>query len=340
MKNSAAFLLFCALLGTLHMSGGYCSPPATAPAQENLFAPTARTVVFPDTVVGQFIISRSVREKNGLEVMHSRALPARGRVMVDIYSSTKLCVARAAIDRPELLDQLPITGIDNIELRFASMNASEDGLLDRALTHLARLKSLKGLYISRSDAGDSGLSALGGLTELRILEGGFCSIHGEFLKNWNALKKLRNLRLSGNELHEASLANLKQLTGLRQLSLARCRLSAEGLRQVAACTQIYELDISQNPRIGDSELTLIAPLKKLLFLDLEGTNVTAAGIRKLQGLGLMELVLPRENYSPSEMETFRRMFPGTNVKAARRATKEKAAETEDMKTILAPTSRN
>lgn len=311
----------------------------STPPDEALNCPRPRVVIFPDTVVGQFIIFRTIVD-GGVEKLDSKPYPAKGKVAIPANTFTKLEVAPVAIAHPELLDKLPADGIDSISMRYSSMEEGEDSVLDRALAHIGHIKSLKKIYFSRSDVSDVGLSKLDGLSDLRLLEAGMTAIHGEFLKSLTGLKKLRNLRLGGNEIIEKNLACLKEFPVLKQLSLARCRLTLQGLSHVSHCPLIYELDISQNPRIGDNEMTYLLPLKKLIVLDLEGTNVSLSGLATLKALPLIQLSLPRSKYSEDDMKRLREYFPHAKLELAKHDMKTKAAETEDMNIILGPVTRD
>ena len=110
------------------------------------------------------------------------------------------------------------------------------------------------------DLDDDDLKLLRNATGLRKLELKFCSLTEAGLKNLAGLNHLETLNLDCS-LHDHANLGLACLKGL---------------------TQLQELNISDNYGVTDVELEHLKGLTQLRKLDLCGTQVTDAGVAKLQ----------------------------------------------------------
>jgi Leucine Rich repeat len=123
--------------------------------------------------------------------------------------------------------------------------------------HLKRLTNLEALRLERTQLTDAGLATLNGLPCLRFLDLCDTRITDSGLANLNRSLDLDDmLNLEGTGITDAGLAFLKERP-LGRLVLARTRVTDDGLNELAGQTQLKELNVRD-------------------------TQVTAAGIAKLQ----------------------------------------------------------
>ncbi len=86
---------------------------------------------------------------------------------------------------------------------------------------------------------------------------------------------LEALDLSGTLLTDALLAPLTTL-GLRSLGLARTHVTATGLAQLVAARQLSSLLLNETA-LDDHAVAPLSALRRLNYLDVRGTKVSAAG---------------------------------------------------------------
>jgi hypothetical protein len=108
------------------------------------------------------------------------------------------------------------------------------------------------------------------------------------------LRKLDRLDIEdmeeGNGPSCASLEGLPPLPSLQQVCLNGPGIPGKALERLAACTNIRYLNLAGARRIRDDDLKALARLPHLESLDLEGTSVTAAGLRFLATLPSLDRI--------------------------------------------------
>jgi hypothetical protein len=140
--------------------------------------------------------------------------------------------------------------------------------------------SLAGCAIT--DLGLQHLKELGGTSSLDLSN---TKIEGRELRRLSSLAWLTTLNLSGCPFDDADLLGLQPLfSGTARgtdLRLAGTPLSDDDLAQFGGFTILQHLDISRT-KVTDRGLPHLYTLKRLLRIDLRGTEVTAEGVRQLK----------------------------------------------------------
>jgi hypothetical protein len=289
---------------------------ATLPGTSN--KSEVRTLKFPDDKsVGALIL---VKPKHAdAEAISSyswgdrQVAGAKGLLHVTVPPNTLLMLDanKTIFMKPQLLEQLPASGIDMLRLSAISLDDSEDGLCDQALAHINGMKGLQALAVDRSEATDLGLSKIKDLPRLRCISTFLSGINGECFKAFSKLPNLQELSVPWCKLNLKTLAYLPQFPNLQILDLARVDLDEGAAIEIGKCLKLKDLSLRGDHRFDDKCLRHLATLKKLKYLDLGDTKVTLAGLKSISDCKLKELIL---DYTLRRQEKeIRATFPGCTV---------------------------
>lgn len=223
--------------------------------------------------------------------------------------------AEAGLAEREVMEELGKLGItvesgqalpepDGVHLSMtdAHIKLRTDQLSKRVIEAIARLTSLKAMYMVGPEVTDASLERVKslkqiralGLVETKVTDAGlkhvnaFIRLHtlllakndisGEGLKHLSALKHLRALSLFGTPVGDSGLGNIMRLTSLRKLSLRYTKVTDAGLEHLRELPRLRKLNLS-GTGITDAGLTHIVRMADLEWLELTGTRVTDAGVR-------------------------------------------------------------
>lgn len=170
-------------------------------------------------------------------------------------------------------------------------------ITDVALPYLAELTALRSLDISFTMLGDVGLESLPALAELEELKLGGNRISGINLNFLKLLPKLKKLSFHGIQRRNAAacwsplitdldLDAISLLSGLEELDLG-IGISL-GMGGEPAAPGGGNCRVAGGIQVSDLGLAKLSRLKKLRRLDVSGAQLTAAGLKVLQGLPQLE----------------------------------------------------
>ncbi len=129
------------------------------------------------------------------------------------------------------------------------------------------------------------LGPLAGLKKLRVLRTEYlleCRGKGsEVLAEFPALEVLS---LSKSDLDNDGLERLAKAKNLKELNIHRTRVTDEGLQHLSKLRKLQRLTVSQNRDVTDETIPIFFKMKKLTWLDLRGTFVTAKGAKELRAV--------------------------------------------------------
>ncbi len=271
----------------------------------------ARVINFPtDRSLGLIVLLP------GKSVNRARAeqLAARGKIYVpEGYISLFDAEQRFFAD-PKIIKTFSPDAFDSIKMSATAIDDSEEGQVDRALAQIGHLSGLYEVNLDKSDATDVGISKLGALPRLQRVTLFNTAIDGSCLKQLATVKTLENLRLSKTSLKHENLKYLSQMRGLRSLSLTHLRLNDSAVSNISGCTNMYWLDLSNNPDLTDNCLKYLVPLKKLSEVNLTQTKTTLRGLLQLKGsLALKKILCSEMPYTAADLAAFRKALPGVKL---------------------------
>ena len=238
---------------------------------------------------------------------------AKGTVTLTVPPKTFLGMEanRRVFENPELLNQVSPEGIDALKLSFISLADSEDQLFDNAVEHVNHLTGLKMLAVDRSEATDTGLSKLKGLSKLHTICCFLSSVNGSCFKDLAKLPALCELSVAWCKIDLKNLDYLPSFPKLRVLDISKIHMNEASSIPIGKCSELIDLNVSGNHNFDDKCLRHLTGLKKLQYLDIGDTPVTISGLEGLRGIKLKILKAP---YGLSkQLKELQKLFPGAAI---------------------------
>ncbi|HVC92215.1 MAG TPA: prolyl oligopeptidase family serine peptidase [Pirellulales bacterium] len=169
------------------------------------------------------------------------------------------------------------------DLPVAEVDFSNVSITDDALVHLAFVRNLRKLRLTKTAVTSLGLEKLRGLTSLESLDLAETQVTDDDLAIIANLPSLRVVDLSSTKITDAGLAHLTRPKNLESLAIASSQVGGDGLRRLAACRSLKRLDM-YGLRLKDCHLAHLRYCRKLEWLSLERTQVTDDGLVHLRSL--------------------------------------------------------
>jgi len=281
--------------------------PSAASSEYDYLTNTAwtapkRILNFPPNISLGNLLLFNERQVGDVRFPHTR-LNAEGKIIVPANKFVHLQASNAFFHNPKLIETFQPDAFDCIQLQLMSMDDSEDSLCDNALGHIKNLTGLKVLILDRSEVSDEALKQIKCLKNLEVISAFLTPIRGTCFKELRTLQKLRALDLSSVGLIEENLQYLTEYKSLQNLSLCRANISDKGVKLISGCSKITRLRLTNNPAITDLSVPYLRKMHSLQVLQLDGTNISFAGLQQLKGLKLQLIILPKRNYTQVQMKT-------------------------------------
>lgn len=178
-----------------------------------------------------------------------------------------------------------ITRFANLKaLRFNGKNG-QTGISDDGVRSLAACKSLKVLALDElTFVGTDGLAALTGLKDLQELYVGGTIVDDDSCRVIASFPNLRKLRLSRDQVSDAGLEILSDCSQLEELDLSEDSLISDaGMASVAKLKALKKLNLWR-VQISDAGVLMLAPLVNLDWLNLDNTKLSDAGLSALSDM--------------------------------------------------------
>ncbi len=302
---------FCLLL--LVILSWSCLPVSSKTHEVKTKQATKRTLHFPKAVALGVINLGSETMAFGASVQNHAVAGAMGDVTITVPAGQRVLFEanRRVFENPAYLDQISPVGIDGLKLGMISLADREDDMCDAALAHVAHFQGLTEINLDRSEATDAGVAKLKDVPSLVVISCFLSSIDGRCFKELSTLPALRVLLAPYCQLKAENLKYLGQFPKLQLLNLDWTKLDAAGAKHLSNCSRLEDLSLRGNFRFTDSCLLYIQPLKNLKRLDLRGTSVSIAGVRKLKGIGFNSLCLPAA--MQENLVEVKRIFPKVSI---------------------------
>jgi len=182
-------------------------------------------------------------------------------------------------------------------MKLERVNLRGTKITDTTLQLLATLPAIRAVDVGYAQITDSGLQHLGALSGLRELAFGGNKLTDGALGVLYRLRGLERLDVAGRQRTDSGLWSvgltdfgadpIATLSELRDLNLSGTQISARALEKLARLEALELLDLHGAKRVGDDAIPHLGALRRLRWLDLEGTSVTE------QGAGRLRAALPR-----------------------------------------------
>lgn len=217
-------------------------------------------VVLLSAILGVGVVDVVAQSPRGPEREPSRSVQANSRAAANSIDGS------VDEQQPTDTEKRALAAIEKVvggNFRVNKKGAAIEAFLgDHELTadlleHLAKIRSLRSLYLNRSKIADD---------ELRHL---------------TELANLRRLYLGETAVGDAGLEHLKGLTNLEYLHLGDTKVTGAGTEHLRGLTNLKILHLFHT-RVDDGGLADLQGLSKLQLVSLSPTTVTDEGVKKLQ----------------------------------------------------------
>jgi hypothetical protein len=170
-------------------------------------------------------------------------------------------------------------GLEEVSLQNS---VAADGTFD-ALRELKDLKVLKvGGSPNLMGMGFSKSVEKGAFKDLKELHAGNSQFVIYGVLQLGKLKGLEVLDVSYADMNDGLIDGFDDCINLKKLSMVRSKVTSEGLRKLLKMRKLEELNVSGCPAVNDSAVPYLRGHKELKRIDLDGTNFTPDGVKKLK----------------------------------------------------------
>jgi serine/threonine protein kinase len=163
-----------------------------------------------------------------------------------------------------------------------SLNVSSPGVVDDSVRHLSGMKQLSTLFLRNTGVTDAGLVHLNGLTNLADLYLEGSPVTGTGVEHLRGIDSLRMLILWGCPVNDAGLETIKSLTQLTLLDVRQSKVTDAGMPHLEALAERLEVLHLIETGITDAAVPHLSKLTKLRGLTLNGTQLTADGVKRVR----------------------------------------------------------
>ena len=171
------------------------------------------------------------------------------------------------------------------QLERLGFGGSNSKITDAGIKELAKLPKLKSLFIS-AKVSDAGLKDIAGFKNLSDVWLTFTPMTPKSLRELKRLGKLSSLMLGFRDMTDESLQRICDLQMVHVLSTAEAEVPEDAPfpqrpPRAKSEMEVATLSLADEP-LTDAGIQKLAGLKNLTNLNLERTNVTDAGVARLQ----------------------------------------------------------
>lgn len=232
-------------------------------------------------------------------------------------TSGSVYLPRLIEDRKNIVEHLDSSTIDGAfvrsffsdDLQIQQLNLTRAKIGDNDLVPLTSQKSLRKLRLQGTKITNNGLITLKFFDNLNSLNIDQTEVTDDGLKHLPALRKLQILSTSMMNVGDKGLAHLEPMN-LQELSFQKTPVTDKGLKALENMRTLSVVNLRESGNvksagikylqnlplreldleltgIDDAALTDIAKIRSLQILHIGGTKITTSGIRKLQGMPLL-----------------------------------------------------
>jgi hypothetical protein len=176
-------------------------------------------------------------------------------------------------------------------LRLSTYGATDERtrITDQQLREIGKLPLVEELSLHGMSIAEHGVRHLAGLRSLRVLNLSRTKISGAGFEKFSSLQHLEELDLHATDVTDEGVRYLAALRSVRILNLIDTKITDAALMYLSAMESLECLYLDDND-ITNESLVHLAKLRKLRRLGLGGTKVSDAGLKIIQRFGSLESV--------------------------------------------------
>ena len=179
----------------------------------------------------------------------------------------------------EKKSRIPNEGLQHLASlkKLTRLDLSRTTVTDAGLEHLAKLEKLQVLNLHQTEVTDAGLQGLAGLKELTHLHLHNTAVADDGLSWLTGIPNLKTLWLHATRVSDNGLKHLAKIKSLEWLTLDGTRVTAAGIRELTQLKNLSRLHMSS---LTDAKLVELAKCKLLHTLGQAQTRAQAMGEEK------------------------------------------------------------
>jgi hypothetical protein len=172
-----------------------------------------------------------------------------------------------------------VTEIEAVYIPKDALSTATSEPIEEVLGKLEMLDELEAVDVPDGCGGLLHRLPPGSLMQYVTLSG--AGVTDDTLADIGQFKRLRKVVIADSRVSDEGLKHLSRLRWLEVLVLRGAPLSGSGLTHLASLPSLSSLDLADTA-IGDDQIGALTSLSGLIDLNLGGTNVTPAGVKRLQ----------------------------------------------------------
>jgi hypothetical protein len=331
-QTIASALLVCSIFAC-HSSPATSATAATAGTTllKHYDNPVVRKIKCPkDYAIGTLhVVSADMASGHELDDPQHFRVTARGDITVTVPEGQMLLleVNGSVVKHPHCLRDFSAPVIEC--LRSASIFSMDDNveqsIEDVFLEDLPRLQGLERINLDRSDVTDKGIAYIKNMPRLNAVDIYECGVlKGDTINALSTCPNIQFINMGDCSTFKATnYAALSKLPKLEDFQAMNSRINDESLKYLSHTKSLRKLDLRGNKSVTDEGLRSLMSLKMLDRLSLEGTSVTAAGVKSLAPLKIKVINIPKElAKSPADLADLKKALPGTSISILNKGNKQ------------------
>lgn len=163
--------------------------------------------------------------------------------------------------------------------QFTSLDLYSTQITDEGLYYLRQCTGLEWLFLGKTSVTDAGLEHLAALP-LQYLRLWGENVTSDGLVHLANMRTLKQLFLGNTNISDEGLEHLSNLQ-LRELDLHGTSVTSLGVVHLTKIDSLQRLDLSDT-NVTDDAIDSLLRMKKLRWLDLDHTDVTESGFKRLK----------------------------------------------------------
>jgi len=194
------------------------------------------------------------------------------------------------VTAPKLTPAAVAKFLDSVDdLEELNIGYLKDVIDDDGMKHLAKMKSLKRLWVESQKVTPAGWKVLAGLTKMDFLD------------------------VRGTSFDDTAMTTLEGMKDLHVLMLTKTRITDAGMQSIAGLTKLTDVSFS-GTKLTDAGMVHVKGLTQLRNLYVSETDVTAKGLALVPTKEKMVMMSAgKAPLSPKQWDEMMTMYPGTQI---------------------------
>ncbi|HEY9774815.1 MAG TPA: hypothetical protein V6C81_13720 [Planktothrix sp.] len=260
---------------------------------------------------------------------------AQGNVTIPKGMDLYLDANYVSAENPAILATIPTDALSG--LRFIKVETDER----QAAAAASKFPNLKAIDFRDTDLNNEDLKQLRSLHKLTALSVRDSEVTGPGLQILSSFPLLEHLSLDNDDVGSAGMKWIGSCKTLRLVTLDHSKVTDSEISNLAGLPDLAFLDLNGNPGITAKSFSVFARLKHLRHLGLKDTGVKATDVSAIQSLArqlpeLIEVNLRHASFTPDVVADLHKRMPKIHFQAAQHNTDSGTVPEQDVDRVFAP----